>query len=63
MYLLSHRYEVLDVFIYFIAVVGLNWDEILKLFKPIEIMNIFFVKQNPVVPIFLRMSSLTFGEI
>jgi len=51
------------VFIYFIAVVELNWDEILKLFEPIEIMNIFFVEQNPAVLIFVRMSSLAFSEI
>ena len=51
------------MFIYFIAVVGLNWDGILKLFELIEIMNIFFVKLNRAVSIFLRMSSLVFGEI
>ena len=30
---------VLDVFTYFIAVVGLNWNEILELFEPIKIMK------------------------
>jgi len=51
------------MFIYFIAVVGLNWDEILKFFEPIKIMNIFFVKQNPAVLICLRMTSLELSEI
>jgi len=53
------------VFIYFITVVELHCDEILKkkISKQIEIMNILFVKQNPAMSIFLRMSSLAFGEI
>ena len=54
--------KVLDVILYFIAVVGLNWYEILKLFEPIEIMNILFVKQNPAMLIFLRMNFLQFGD-
>jgi len=41
----------------------LNWYEILKLFEPIEIMNIFFVKQHSAMLIFLRMSYLAFGAI
>jgi len=40
------------------AVIGLNWNEVLELFEPIKIM-----KWIPAILIFLRMSSNDFGEI